>query len=98
MQILLDIPDEDVPNKQEIMDISLHFIEGEVCECSYPYIVLPKGHGRLIDVDVLTTSLEEYRITAYSEYDEGRNQMLAWICEDILDAPTIIEADTEKKI
>ena len=57
MQIVIDIPDEDVPNKQEIMEIDLHFIDGEVCECTYPYIVLPKGHGRLIDADALINTL-----------------------------------------
>lgn len=51
MQIIIEIPDEDVPNKQDIMKIDLHFINGEVCECTYPYIVLPKGHDRLIDAD-----------------------------------------------
>ncbi len=51
MQIVIDIPDEDVPNKQEIMEIDLHFIDGEVCECTYPYIVLPKEHEDLIDGD-----------------------------------------------
>lgn len=24
-------------------------MEGEVCECTYPFQVLPKGHGDLID-------------------------------------------------
>ena len=43
MQIVIDIPNEEVPNKQEIIDISLHFIAGEVCECSYPYIILPEN-------------------------------------------------------
>lgn len=53
MQIVIEIPEKDVPNSQEIMTIDLHFIAGEVCGCSYPYMVLPKGHGRLIDADEL---------------------------------------------
>lgn len=41
MKIVIDIPDEDLPNKQDIMEIDLHFIDGKVCECTYPYTVLP---------------------------------------------------------
>ena len=42
MQIVINIPEEDVPRVQAIMTIDLHFIDGEVCECTYPYEVLPK--------------------------------------------------------
>ena len=62
MQIVIDVPEKDVPNSQEIMTINLHFIAGEVCECSYPYMVLPKGHGRLID---------ESKIKIVSTWDNG---------------------------
>jgi len=51
MHILIDVSDKEVPRKQDIINISLHFINGEVCECNYPYMVLPKVHGRLIDAD-----------------------------------------------
>jgi len=65
MKIVIDIPNEEVPNKQEIIDVTLHFIDGEVCECTYPYIVLPKGHGALIDVDKIIGKIHGVRsITA----------------------------------
>ena len=53
MKLLIDIPNADIPKTQDIVDISIHFIDGEVCECTYPFKVLPKGHGRLIDADKL---------------------------------------------
>ncbi len=48
---------------------------------------LPKGHGRLIDVD-------ELDITAITTDDYSGNEMLDIVLkEDVDDAPTIIEAD-----
>lgn len=83
MQIVIDIPNEEVPSKQEIIDINLHFIAGEVCECTYPYMVLPKGHGRLIDADALIDSLDASDRDIY--------------CKAVIEeeAPIIIEADKE---
>lgn len=85
MQIMIEIPNEEVPNKQEIIDISLHFIAGEVCECSYPYIVLPKGHGRLIDADAFKKNVCTYQQTGCGDCKHSL------CCPE--DAPTIIEAD-----
>ena len=56
MKIVIDIPDNEVPKRREIVEIGLQFIDGEVCECTYPFQVLPKGHGDLKDVDALKTS------------------------------------------
>ena len=40
MKIMIDIPDEDIPDNQDIIDVSFHFIDGEVCECDYPFEVI----------------------------------------------------------
>ena len=53
MQIVIEIPENEVPDCQEIISMNLHFIHKEVCECTYPFIVLPEHHGRLIDADTL---------------------------------------------
>lgn len=68
-------------------------------EHSYEYVlaeaikngtVLPKGHGRLIDVDDLD-------ITTITTDDYSGNEVLDIVLqEDIDDALTIIEADKEK--
>lgn len=87
MQIVIDIPDKEVPNSQEIIDISLHFIDGEVCECNYPYIVLPKGHGDLIDRNVAREAMMfEMSGTGY----QGRAMH---ILDSEIYTPTVIETD-----
>lgn len=37
MQIVIDIPDSNIPTKQEVVSVDLHFIDGKVCECTYPF-------------------------------------------------------------
>ena len=49
-------------------------------------IVLPKGHGRLIDADELFLDIQTDEQMRLGEH-------LAWVRERIDDAPTIIEAD-----
>lgn len=51
MKILIDIPDSDVPKKQELISVDLHFIDGKVCECTYPFeeLIAPRV-GRWIPV------------------------------------------------
>ena len=89
---MIDLPDNEVPKRREIVQIGLQFMDGEVCECTYPFQVLPKGHGRLIDADA-----EIKKIQDISDRVKNRNAS----CLDVYDgeiaamrlAPTIIEAD-----
>ena len=37
MKLVIDINDKDIPKRQDSMDIHIHFIDGEVCECDYPF-------------------------------------------------------------
>ena len=108
MQIVIDIPSKEVPNKQEIIDINLHFIDGEVCECTYPYIVLPKEHGRLIDADEALKAMNTYDKFGYLPHnliplvsENGLNLVPYVHYDDIVAcityAPTIIEADAESE-
>jgi hypothetical protein len=39
MKITIDIPQADIPYKQGIIWVDLHFIDGQVCECDYPFEV-----------------------------------------------------------
>lgn len=80
MQIVIDIPDYKIPEKQDIISVDIHFIDGEVCECTYPYIVFPKGHGRLIDEKEV--------------YKKFYCRCLAGVAKEVLEeTSTIIEAD-----
>lgn len=51
-------------------------------------IVLPKGHGRLIDADKLETDIEEYE-EEWTWYGSRHG----YSCEQVDNAQTIIEAD-----
>lgn len=59
MQIVIDIPNSDIPLKQNVITLDLHFIDGHICECTYPFKELVKGHGRLIDGDELVKHLRK---------------------------------------
>lgn len=39
MMLTINIPEEDIPKRQEIKIIEVHFIDGQVCGCTYPYEV-----------------------------------------------------------
>ena len=81
MQIIIEIPNSEIPKQQDIIEIPLHFIDGTVCEAGgYGFYVLPKGHGRLIDAD----ELDIKTITIVLK-------------DDIENAPTIIEADKAER-
>ena len=43
----IEIPDNDIPTGQSILDVSLHFIDGTVCEASgYGFEVLTEENAR----------------------------------------------------
>lgn len=50
MQIVIEIPDEDIPQKQDVIELNLYCMGGKVYQVGhYNFSVLSKGHGRLID-------------------------------------------------
>jgi len=101
MKIVIDIPDNEVPKRREIVEIGLQFMDGEVCECTYPFQVLPKGHGRLIDADYLKDVILLHNFHGNNKnivpYSDRRGYRLRQreVDEGIINAPTIIEADKE---
>ena len=64
-------------------------------------ILLPKGHGRLIDADELTKEIKSYigdiSNLHYDDLAEAEDYNSAYCncLDEIEDAPTIIEADKE---
>ena len=76
MQILIDIPDRLVDNEFGYVDVRFHK-DGKhinhVTTCDYefpyfaelPFIVLPKGHGRLIDADDFFDEFSEIAVEPY---------------------------------
>ena len=56
-------------------------------------IILPKGHGRLIDVDAIKPKFCDSNI--YIKY--GEKGFWYYSVKDVNDTPTIIEADKENE-
>lgn len=82
MKIVIDIPESWL---QAITESSLTIFNGKIFDCIRKGTPLPKGHGRLIDSDALYNDLI------------FPNEQFSKSFKDILDdAPTIIEAESEK--
>ena len=101
MKLIIDIPEKEIPNKMDILTIDLAFShEGEPIQCNYPFAVLPKGHGRLIDADELEELFGKKCVgdcgaCITKRKTDGKGK---WYdtCSLIDNAPTIIESDKEK--
>jgi len=62
-------------------------------------ILLPRGHGKLKDTDKISDELERLRDSwnQYgNEYESGKYEGYDYALDEVLDAPTIIEADKEE--
>ena len=60
MQIVIDIPNKDIPKHQEVIDIHLHFIDGHIVDADgYGFMELPKGHWILIDENHIKAEIEK---------------------------------------
>ena len=95
MQIVIDIPNSDIPLKQDVITLDLHFIDGHICECTYPFKELLNGHGRLIDADALEIVFKDM---AKCEWNQKVSPISwAYAFEDTIDeidnAPTILESE-----
>ena len=95
MQIVIDIPNSDISLKQNVITLDLHFIDEHICECTYPFKELLKGHGRLIDADALVAVFKDM---AKCEWNQKVSPISwAYAFEDTIDeidnAPTILEAE-----
>lgn len=95
MQIVIDIPNSDISLKQNVITLDLHFIDGHICECTYPFKELLKGHGRLIDADKLRATLRRWTEDEWNQ--KASPVSWAYAYEDLIDliddAPTILEAE-----
>ena len=87
MQIVIDVPEEDIPKHQDVIDIHLHFIDGHIVDADeYGFAELPKGHGDLIDRNDLLAD-------SYCIDDWSGNEVNIVDLMTVKMADTIIEAD-----
>jgi len=82
MQIVIDIPEKVYNIIQGWDDKTLNWSE-KLLKTAVP---LPKGHGRLGDLDALEEEISSWGMNDYEPLD---------FIDAIDDAPTIIEADNE---
>ena len=86
IELVIKIPESEIPKQQDIIEIPLHFIDGKVCEAGgYEFDVLPKGHGKLIDADCLREDFKASKKISFAERMD-----ISCIVDH---AETIIEAD-----
>lgn len=99
MQIVIDIPEQIYKELTETAIIVTEVYPSTIERALTEGIVLPKGHGRLKDVDALKIS---YGLECATKYgNESKEQqansydtMMMYEIADMLDyAPTIIDAD-----
>ena len=92
MQIVIDMHEKDY---QAVKNGHIPF---SVLDAIIKGTPLPKGHGRLKDADEIAKSIEAMRDgwDCYgNEYEAGKWDSYDIALDEVMDAPTIIEADKE---
>lgn len=87
MQIVIDIDEKDYNFIQEV-DESNYSVTTNLYKAVYEGIILPKGHGRLIDAD---------RLKTHFVGTEQGTDLEVYLEPTIINAPTVIEAESEDK-
>lgn len=91
MQIVIDIPKniidtiqaDEMISRDQLAVLQMHILNGKT---------LPKGHGRLIDADAI-----KYTHSIARSMDDGHNwNELCVTADEIADAPTVIETESEE--
>ena len=101
MQIVIDIDEKRFRDIQRISTVQLKRRTPTLEQVIANGILLPKGHGRLIDADVLISGIKDLKKSQWYKDNTNfaylpRKEAVAIIEEIIIgDAPTIIEADKE---
>ena len=96
MQIVIDIPEEKYDWIMQHLTLDRNFRD---CKIN----LLPKGHGRLVDADMITKRYRLDNATKYGNKDVEQQtfsystMMMYEIADMIEDAETIIEADKENR-
>lgn len=83
MQIVIDIPEEEYMLIKQKMELNVGGVTSEAEQIIANGILLPKGHGKLKDIDKIIS--------------DGRSKGFCEWYDEMKYAPTIIEADKENK-
>ena len=97
MEIVIKVPDDFYERVNK--DGCMSYTDAEVVvNAFYRGVVLPKGHGALKDADKLAVAIAMIRdrYDYYgNEYERAMFEAYDHCVDEIIDAPTIIEADKE---
>ena len=44
MKIVIDIPDNEIPTKQDIISVELNCMDGKICACNYPFVEMKEDN------------------------------------------------------
>ena len=87
MELIIGIPEEDYERLKEYKKAPFCSLTSRTYEAIANGVLLPKGHGRLIDADEI--QFENNEFDTYSDYSRA--------FDAIDQADTIIEADKEQE-
>ena len=95
MKLVIDIPDKIYKELTETAIIVTEAYPSTIERALTEGIVLPKGHGRLIDADTLEKRLTDDMRDADKRCDYYRADKIDTAADYVADTETIIEADKE---
>lgn len=105
MQVIIDIPDELYNRfRHEYSEENLisKYTNDAILEAFCNGTPLPKGHGRLGDLNIILNKAikhrESYMEAENSSYCRGKLHAYELYVEEVENAPIIIEADTESEV
>ena len=96
MQIVIDIPEIDYEYIKNDSSIPIAY-DNHVYDAIRNGTTLPKGHGNLIDTDILHHEMSELLKSTTADETEtaGLDNIAVSVMMEIEEAPVIIEADRE---
>lgn len=96
MQIVIDIPKRTYEQLKFLREQGFDGFETIIDKAVANGTPLPEGHGRLIDVDALIKQLEAMANNRWN-IQVGASKGLEEGIDNVDDAPTIIEAESEEE-
>ena len=81
MQVVIEVPENEIPTKQDIISVAIHFMDGKIVECDYPFTELeqePKTGKWMLQP---------------SNKEQGERDFIWWKCSE---CGQVIYSETEK--
>ena len=92
MKLVIDIPNDAIEN----LKIGTKYNNYDICGWVMNGTIIPEGHGKLKDTDKISDRLKQLRDSWNyygNEYEGGMYNGYDCSLDEVMDAPTIIEAN-----